>query len=85
GYDVPLLLWSNKITKPQKIKATRTAKDFLHLFSEILEVKTENIQRNYKFISEDKSDGEIFIYDWTPQPKKYKNLKSNPVSTVFEK
>ncbi len=53
AYDIPLLIWNSKITAPKKINVNRTAKDFLHLFCEILEVKTENIQRNYTFISDD--------------------------------
>ncbi|MBS9766092.1 MAG: phosphoethanolamine transferase [Flavobacteriaceae bacterium] len=82
-YQVPLLLWSNQIKSTKKIKATRTGKDFLYLFSEILGVKTENIQRNYQFVSEDKNDDKEIEVN-TEDRKKYKDLESNPVSLIFE-
>ncbi len=83
-YQVPLLVWGNDIKKSKKIKATRTGKDFLLLFSEILGVKTKNIKRNYHFISEEKNDDkEIEVSIW--DRKKYKDLKDNPVRLIFEK
>ncbi len=82
-YQVPLLLWNNKIKESKRIKATRTGKDFLHLFSEILGVKTENIKRNYLFLSEEKNDDKEIEVN-TEDKKKYKDLESNPISLIFE-
>ncbi len=82
-HQVPLLLWSNKIKETKKIKATRTGKDFLHLFSEILAIKTKNIQRNYQFISEDKNDDKEIEVNSNGR-KKYKDLESNPIRLIFE-
>ncbi|MBS9768731.1 MAG: phosphoethanolamine transferase [Flavobacteriaceae bacterium] len=89
-YTVPLLVWSNKMTTSTQITATRTAKDFLHLFSQILGVKTENLQRTYKFISEDKNDDKgIQIVVDTPDKnlvlKNFEELGDNPIIPIFQK
>ncbi len=83
-YAVPLLLWSNKITASQNINALRTAKDFLHLFSEIAGVQTENIKWNYQFISEDKNDDNaVEIYN-NNRILNYNDLKNNPVRDFYK-
>ncbi len=82
-YQVPLLLWSDKTKERKKIEATRTGKDFLHLFSEILGIKTANIKRSYQFLSEDKNDDKQIEVN-TEDKKKYEDLENNPISLLFE-
>ncbi len=85
AYDVPLLLWHSKMDSSMYIDAIRTSQDFLHLFTEILGVKTENVKRNYQFISEDENDEETITIlkgynDDKATPYPYKKLKSNAFS-----
>ncbi len=81
-YHVPLLYWSSEMTSSQQINATRTGKDFLHLFCEILGIKTANFKKNYQFISEEENDDkEIQIWGEIP----YKALEKNPVQNFLNK
>ena len=89
NYDIPLILWSDRIKQSQQINAVRRSYDFLQLFSEITGVKTKNIKRNYTFASEDSVKNlktDIILDDFTDAKLgNYKDLPKNPLSPLFEK
>ncbi len=89
-YNVPLIIRWNTITKSKKINAIRTGKDFLHLFSEILGVKTKNIPQTYTFISEEKNqdtETQVLGIDENKNIKivNYEELKDNKVPNIPKK
>ncbi len=86
GYNPPLILWSNSITQSKAIDNVRQGKDFLHLFSQILGVKTSNIDKHYRFISEEKDNNNgIEVINGDENLSDYNTLESNPSSELFEK
>ncbi len=85
AFNVPLLLWSDKIMTSKQINSQRRGFDFLYFLSEILNVKTKNIQREYQFISEDKNQDTIInVLDRNNNILNYEKLKDNPVGVLFE-
>lgn len=56
NFNVPFFLWADDITTSKTISASRSGGDFLHFFTEFLGVKTKNINRNYRFISEENTE-----------------------------
>lgn len=53
SYEVPLFIIDSELTETVHIKAQRNLKDFILLYQELLKIKTENINKNYNFISEE--------------------------------
>ncbi|PIE50000.1 MAG: hypothetical protein CSA38_05345 [Flavobacteriales bacterium] len=78
AFQVPFLLWQSDLKETRQIKATRTGKDFLHFFSQILGIETKNAQRNYQFISEEKNDDKsLRVNDGDKKVIDYNSLKNN--------
>ncbi len=82
SYQIPLILWNDKLTEKRRINAIRQNNDFMHLFCEILDIKTDNIKRNYTFISEQKNEDKDIQIDYN---KKYDELMDNDVNILFKK
>lgn len=79
-FDVPLFIWSDEISSSQKIQARRNAHDFLLLFSQLCGIKTQNIRKNYHFISEENNqDEKNYILKGDNIIIDYDTLKSNPL------
>ncbi len=58
SYQVPLLIWGTDIKKKEYIDEKRMGKNFIHLVSELVGVKTKNIDENYVFISNNKDNND---------------------------
>ncbi|MDO4763724.1 MAG: phosphoethanolamine transferase [Flavobacteriaceae bacterium] len=81
SYDAPLIIMGGG--NELKINALRTGRDFLHLFSELNNVKTKNIERNYRFISEDKIESPK-VLNGSEQLVDYDRLPSNSIQQILE-
>ena len=85
GYNVPLLIWGDDISKSVSIQSRRTGKDFLYFFSELIGVRLKNIHRNYRFISEDKNDdSKTMVLDGNLNLQDYEKLPSNGVKDFIK-
>ncbi len=87
SYQSPLLIWGSDINKKHEIKALRRGKDILHLICQILNIETKNIDKKFKFISEE-PNGEMEVevpdrWDGTNLVL-YENLPSYPTSLLFD-
>lgn len=79
NFNVPFILWADDIKHRSTILARRTGSDFLHFFTEFLGVKTKNINKNYRFISEEKA-GEIKVLKrYEKELINYDQLKYNAI------
>ena len=82
-YNVPLIIMNNKGDR-MKINQMRKGSDFLHLFSEMNNVKTKNLKRNYRFISEDKVDEKhLKVLDASEKLVEYDKLSSNSINEII--
>ncbi len=89
AYNIPLLLWSSDIDSTIYVNEMRTSRDFLHLFTEVLGVRTSNIERDYNFISEDKNNNRgVNVFKGYKNAKAqiqfYDSLKDNSTDELFE-
>ncbi len=94
AHDVPLLLWNSDIKNTQEIDSIRTGKDFLHFFSEVLGVKTTNINKSYQFISQEKNNDKVIqvlnsnnrdsAAEGYYNVLDYHKLKDNPLSNTLQ-
>lgn len=74
SYDVPLIIWGEDILKTKRFHKERISTDFLYLFSELNNIKTKNLDKNYKFVSDEdiknnnviNSNEEIISYESLP-------------------
>ena len=82
-YNVPLIIMNNKGDR-MKINQMRKGSDFLHLFSEMNNVKTKNLKRNYRSISEDKVDEKhLKVLDASEKLVEYDKLSSNSINEII--
>lgn len=79
AYDIPFFIWDDQIQEKKSINALRNAKDFIHLFNEFYGVKTANIQRNYRFISEDIDSTASTVVNFNNTQSNYYELENNPI------
>ena len=75
NYEVPLVIIDPTLKENIYINESRNLKDFLFLYSELLNIKTSNLEPTYQFISEEKASNPFRLYD----NKDYQHLKDNPI------
>lgn len=63
SYDIPLFIIDPKLQENVLIDEPRNLKDFLVLYSQLLQIKTENIKPTYNFISNDKAPNPYKLYN----------------------
>lgn len=84
-YEVPLLVWMDEINENQIIESKRVSNDFLHLFSELNQIKTEEMPRNYSYLSNDMHFGKNdFVLDPDLNPVNQRCLKTNSIHSILK-
>lgn len=79
-YEVPLVIWTNELEKKVEINANRMANDFLHLFSELNQIKVQNISKTYSFISEeDNGEAKIQVLNSDEKLVDFESLEDNSI------
>ena len=90
AYEVPFIIWNkekenteNQIIK--KISTRRVGTDFLHLFSQMNNIKTKNITKNYHFISDESNgDKNSKVFDTSENLVNFDTLPDNPINILLK-
>lgn len=83
NYDVPLIVWGE--TNSKRVSAKRHGSDFLHLFSELNNIKTQNLKRNYSFISDTDFSSDRKVLDANEKSINYEKMNSNEIHQFLNK
>ena len=94
AYEVPFIIWNkeketeNKNTENQtikKISTRRVGTDFLHLLSQMNNIKTKNITKNYHFISDESNeDKNSKVFDTSENLVNFDTLPDNPINILLK-
>lgn len=77
NYQVPLLIASSADTHQRVIKAERSANDFMSLFAEWSGIRSQEVEPQYRFISEQKPTP-IHVTDFALKTVDYEKLPDDP-------
>jgi len=77
NFQVPMFITSSQDTRHQIIKASRSANDFLQLFSQWTGISSKQIVNRYRFISKDPAPPS-FVTDFTLKKINYQHLAQDP-------
>ncbi|WP_058913902.1 phosphoethanolamine transferase [Entomohabitans teleogrylli] len=80
SFQVPFMVLSSDDTAHRKIKARRSANDFLNFFSQWTGIKARELQPTYPFMSK-QSAGPIYVTNFKLQRVDYTHLGSDPFVT----
>ncbi len=77
NYQVPLLIASSDDSHQKEIMAERSANDFMSLFSEWSGIRSQEVEPQYRFISEQKAPA-IHVTDFALKQIDYNKLPEDP-------
>ena len=94
AYEVPFIIWDkgketeikNIDNQPiKRISTRRVGTDFLHLFSQMNNIKTKNITKNYNFISDESNeDKNSKVFDTSENLVNFDTLPDNPINILLK-
>jgi len=73
SYDVPFFVINSSLDKNEFYNQPRNTKDFILFYQELLNIKTKNINKSYRFISDDQDKNYNILYEGFD----YEQLESN--------
>lgn len=80
-YEVPFIIWTHDLEKKIEINSIRMANDFLHLFSELNQIKIQNISKKYSFLSEeDNEETTIKVLNSNEKVVNFEDLEDNSLT-----
>ncbi len=77
NYQVPMLITSSGETRHRKIKAVRSANDFMSLFAEWSGIRSQEVVPKYRFISEQPAPP-VYVTDFSLSKVNYDKLPQDP-------
>lgn len=77
NYQVPMLITSSGETRHRKIKAVRSANDFMSLFAEWSGIRSQEVVPKYRFISEQPAP-QVYVTDFSLSKVNYDKLPQDP-------
>lgn len=77
NYQVPMLITSSGETRHRKIKAIRSANDFMSLFAEWSGIRSQEVVPKYRFISEQPAP-QVYVTDFSLSKVNYDKLPQDP-------
>jgi glucan phosphoethanolaminetransferase (alkaline phosphatase superfamily) len=77
NYQVPMLITSSGETRHRKIKAVRSANDFMSLFAEWSGIRSQEVVPKYRFISEQPAPP-AYVTDFSLSKVNYDKLPQDP-------